>query len=387
MTSKENYVQNAIRGLVIAYTVVAASLAAGSCTPSENQTSAQKGPLFAYKDSTGTARVVNNLPDWDNKREQILRSMEDVMGRLPDRSRLPAFNAKFSDSLKGPGYTRYSITLTVAEGEFLPAYFYVPVRNDREAKFPAIVALHPTGDKGKKLVDGDNPLPNRSYARELAGRGYVVIAPDYPSMGDLLDYDFASDRYESGTMKAIFNHMRCVDFLQSLKYIDPERIGVIGHSLGGNNAMFLGAFDTRLKVIVSSCGWTLFDYYDIGEEGSKKYGGRLGPWAQDRYMPLMRERYQLDAEKIPFDFDDVIAAIAPRAFFSNSPLNDSNFDVNGVREGIKSAAQVYRFFGAENNLVVRYPQAEHDFPDDIRQEAYRFIDAILKPVSTQHEDK
>lgn len=49
------------------------------------------------------------------------------------------------------------------------------------------------------------------WQRELAERGYIVIAPDYPSMGDLTDYDFSSDRYESGTMKAIFNHMRCVD--------------------------------------------------------------------------------------------------------------------------------------------------------------------------------
>lgn len=379
--------QNAIGRLIIAWVISTTALVAASCTGSGNQVSLEKDALFTYKDSTGAASVVNNLPDWENKRKQILRSMEDVMGRLPDRTDLPAFNMKISDSLQGSGYTRYTISLTVAQDEALPVYLYVPVRKEQRSKFPAIVALHPTGDQGKRLVDGDNPLPNRSYARELAGRGYVVIAPDYPSMGDLLDYDFASDRYESGTMKAIFDHIRCVDFLQSLDYVDPERIGVIGHSLGGHNAMFLGAFDTRLKVIVSSCGWTLFDYYDIGEAGSKKYGGRLGPWAQDRYMPLLRDRYQLDAEKIPFDFDDVMAAIAPRAFFSNSPLNDSNFDVKGVRAGIASAAEVYKFLGAENNLVVRYPQAEHDFPDDVRQEAYGFIDTILKPGSTDHEEK
>ena len=54
-------------------------------------------------------------------------------------------------------------------------------------------------------------------------------------------------------MKGIFNHMRCVDLLQAREDVDHERIGVLGHSLGGHNAIFLGAFDIRLKVIVSSC--------------------------------------------------------------------------------------------------------------------------------------
>jgi hypothetical protein len=178
-------------------------------------------------------------------------------------------------------------------------------------------------------------------------------------------------------MQAIFNHMRCVDLLQSLDFVDDERVGVIGHSLGGHNAMFVGAFDERLKVIVSSCGWTLMDYYDIGEEGSKKFGGRLGPWAQDRYMPLLRDKYQLGAQKIPFDFDEVTAALAPRPFLSVSPLKDSNFDVTGVRKGIESARKIYKFMGVEENLVVRYPDVAHDFFPDSRLDAYRFLDKIL----------
>ena len=149
--------------------------------------------------------------------------------------------------------------------------------------------------------------------------------------------------------------------------------------------MFVGAFDKRIKVVISSCGWTPFDYYNVGEEVTKKYGGRLGPWAQKRYMPLMRDKYNLDAAKIPFDFDEVIAAIAPRPYFSNSPLNDANFDVTGVKEGIASAAKVYRFLKAEENLQVRYPDATHDFPPQVRLEAYRFIDQIFKHTSTFDE--
>ena len=149
--------------------------------------------------------------------------------------------------------------------------------------------------------------------------------------------------------------------------------------------MFLAAFDERLKVVVSSCGWTLMDYYNAGEDVSKLYGGRLGPWAQERYMPLLRTKYNLDASLIPFDFDEVIAAIAPRAFFSNSPVNDSNFDVTGVRKGIANAMEVYRFHQAENNLQVRYPEAGHDFPTEVRLAAYQFIDRVLQHKPNNHE--
>jgi acetyl esterase/lipase len=313
----------------------------------------------------------------EKKRQQILRNMEKAMGKLPDRSDLPPFEIKISDSVMEDRFTRYTLTFNVANNERLPVYLYVPKQRGNIQRIPAMLVLHGTSVLGKGVVDGQGPLPNRAHARELAQRGYVVIAPDYPSFGDLKDHNFDTDRYESATMQAVFNHMRCVDLLQSRPDVDPENIGVLGHSLGGHNAMFVAAFDTRLKVAVSSSGWTQFEYYNIGDEGSKKYGGRLGPWAQIRYMPLIRTKYKLDAKLIPFNFDDVIAAIAPRAFFSVSPLKDANFDVNGVREGISLAEKVYNNLGVSDLLQIRYPDTGHDFPVENRKEVYGFLDRTL----------
>ncbi len=89
---------------------------------------------------------------------------------------------------------------------------------DSPSKLAAIVALHPTGAAGKRIVAGDGKA-GRQYGVEMAQRGYVVIAPDYPSFGEYDKYDFAGDKYISGTMKGIANHMRCVDFLSALKRI------------------------------------------------------------------------------------------------------------------------------------------------------------------------
>jgi len=339
-----------------------------------------KSELMCYQDASGKMKPVKKIADWEKKRTLIIEGMESAMGKVPEIPVNSGLDVQFTDSLKKSNYTRYTICFLAAENERVPAYLYLPANIIPGKKLPAMVVLHGTGELGKRLVDGESTLPNRAQARELAERGYVVIAPDYPSMGDLKDYNFGTDRYVSGTMKGIFDHIRCVDLLVSLKEVDPERIGVLGHSLGGHNAIFAGAFDKRLKVVVSSSGWTLMDYYDIGEAASIRHGGKLGPWAQDRYMPLLRDRYNLDPARIPFDFDEAIAAIAPRAFFSNSPVNDSNFNVEGVRKGIASVSVVYEFFNSQGNLQVRYPLSGHDFPPETRLEAYQFIDRILKHI-------
>lgn len=313
----------------------------------------------------------------NQQRKEVLRNMQKVMGKLPRRPVFKNSDVQILDSLIEPSFTRYNINYTVAKGEIVPVYLYVPHQKGSPEKLPAMLVLHETDPLGRKAVDGQGNKVNRSHARELAQRGYVVIAPDFPSFGDSENYDFDTDRYASGTMKGIFNHMRCIDLLQNRKDVDPDNIGVIGHSLGGHNSIFLAAMDDRIKVAVSSCGWTQFDYYNIGAEAEKKHGGRLGPWAQTRYMPLLRTRFNLENKKIPFDFDQIISAIAPRAFFSVSPTQDANFDYKGVQAGIALVEPLYRSLNVPENLQVRYPDDEHDFPLENRKEAYAFIDKIL----------
>ena len=333
-----------------------------------------KQDLMTFYTSSGEMKQVETISDWEMKRMQILDSMQAVMGPLPSLTDLPPLNVQYIDSIKESKYTRYSISFTAAPGESVSAYLYIP-NNLSIKKYPAMLALHPTGPPGKRIID-EGGIYGRAYAKELAQRGYVVIAPDYPGYGDLNDYDFRNSRYVSGTMAGIFYHIRCVDLLQERCDVDEDRIGVIGHSLGGHNAMFVAAFEPRLKVIVSSAGWTDLEYYDIGPEADSLFGGRLGPWAQDRYMPLFRDKYHLNGDMIPFNFHEIIALLAPRPFFSNSTVNDF-FDVNGVKEGIAKSGKAYHFLNADEQLQVRYPDGKHDFPDNIRIEAYDFIDKVF----------
>ena len=106
--------------------------------------------------------------------------------------------------------------------------------------------------------------------------------------------------------------------------------------------------------------------------------GDLTGWSHDGYMPRIRTQFDRDPKKMPFEFGEVIAALAPRPFFANAPLRDSNFDVQGVRDCIATAAPIYEQFHAGDNLRAIYPDAGHEFPEGARREAYAWLDRWLK---------
>jgi putative membrane-bound dehydrogenase-like protein len=340
---------------------------------------------MTWQHEDGTLRPVLSSDHWTIRRRQILAGFESAAGPLPQRDDLPAWDLKITEDVSIEGVRRLTMTVVVEQGDRLPFDLYIPagaqlpvdlttlLTAHSELSLPAVVALHPTGAPGKRIVAGEGGRPGRQYGLELAQRGYVTICPDYPSFGEY-EYDFDKDDYVSGTMKGIFNHMRCVDFLTALPIVDADRIGVIGHSLGGHNAMFLGMYDQRVRVIVSSCGWTPFHDY---------YGGDIRGWTSPRYMPRLKDVFQLDPDQVPFDFHEVVASLAPRAFVSVSPLHDANFDIDGVRKAIPEARKVYSLLGAEDQLVLLTPDCQHDFPTDMRIQAYAVIDRELQHTPTQ----
>ncbi|MED5381002.1 MAG: dipeptidyl aminopeptidase, partial [Verrucomicrobiota bacterium] len=170
--------------------------------------------LLVYRGQSGGEHPVKTPADWAKRRQQIVEGMQQAMGPLPNRTVLPPLDMRVRDQTDGDGFTRLSIDFVTEKNDRLPALLYRPKAKPL-AKRAGILALHPTSPLGKHRVTKEGGAPNRAYAYELAKRGCVVIAPDYPPYGDY-KYDFESDDYVSGTMKGIFNHMRCVDLLQSL---------------------------------------------------------------------------------------------------------------------------------------------------------------------------
>jgi pimeloyl-ACP methyl ester carboxylesterase len=285
--------------------------------------------------------------------------MQDVMGPLPGMSGAP--RVEWAEE-RVFGELRYRKLRYEAEpGDLVPAWLLT--RRDLRRRAPAVICLHQTTRPGKDEPAGLAGKPNLHYARELALRGFVTLAPDYPNFGEY-SLDVYARGYVSATMKGIHNHRRAFDVLTALPEVKRDRLGACGHSLGGHNALFLAAFDDRVRAAVTSCGFTSFRRYMKGD---------LTGWSHRGYMPRIAEAYGKDPARMPFDFPGVLAAIAPRAVFINAPLHDTNFDVTGVRECVERAAP----FFPPKRIVAGYPEAGHDFPPEVRLDAWRFLERHL----------
>lgn len=342
-------------------------LMAGAAEPPATPVYPNKANLLVYQTPDGKSVPIQSIADWQIRRNHILANMQAVMGPMPPDSRKVPLDLRVEAEDLLPTVVRKKVSFSVEAGDRVTGYLLMP-RNLR-GKAPAVLCLHQTTAIGSGEPAGVGGLKNLHYARELAERGYITLAPDYPNFGRYKT-DVYAHGYASATMKGVWNHMRAVDVLQALPEVLPDRVGCIGHSLGGHNTLFLAAFDPRIQVAVTSCGFNAFPKY---------MGGNLSGWSHKGYMPRIASEYRKDAARVPFDFPEVLAAIAPRAVFVNAPARDGNFAVDGVRDCMTAASPVFRLLGATDHLEAVYPDAAHDFPPETRLRAYATLDRHLRP--------
>ena len=322
--------------------------------------------LLRRRAPDGTERHVKSAREWESRRREILAAMERVMGPLPHPAHREPLDVRVESEVRAERYVRRKLSYASVSGERVPAYLLLPTGPD-QGKRPAALCLHQTTPLGKDEPVGLGGSANLHYAHELAERGYVCLVPEYATFGEH-QLDVYARGWASGSMQAVWDNIRGVDLLQSLAEVDGKRIGCLGHSLGGHNTLFTGVFEPRLRALVSNCGFTAFHRY---------FGGDLTGWTGPRYMPRIKTQFPTP-DQMPFDFHEVVAALAPRAFLAIAPLKDANFDVTGVREVIAAARPVYEILGHPERLAALYPDCAHDWPPDMREAAYRWLDRWLR---------
>lgn len=305
--------------------------------------------------------------DWQERRRHILANIQAVTGPLPSDARRVPLEMKVLESVSVGKATRKKVSFVPEKGDLIHAYLFIP--NNPAGKAPAMLCLHQTFPGGKDEPAGIGGNPNMRYALELAERGYVTLAPDIAPFGERKTDAYALG-YESVTMKGIWDHMRAVDLLASLPEVNAEAIGSIGHSHGGFNTLMLAVFDPRIKVAVTSCGFCSFQDYN---------GGNLAGWSQKTYyMPRIAAAYGNSPQRVPFDFPEVLAAIAPRPLFVSTSLKDPLFKAASVDRCVEIARPIYKLLNADEKFSVTHAPGDHDFPQPQRQKAYEFIDKALK---------
>lgn len=325
--------------------------------------------LTYYLTARGERQPIRKARDWEVRRGQALAGLRAVMGPLPGKERRVPLEVEVLAEERVGTVRRQKIRYRTEPGDRVQAYLFLPETKGR--KVPAVLCLQQTTQLGKAEAAGLGGDPNLHYALHLAQRGYVTLAPDYPGFGESRwDFDAAGKapfHYQSGTAKAVWDNLRSVDLLETLPEVDRSRIGCLGHSLGGHMTIFTAVFDPRLKVLVSSCGFSHFRKDDVPS------------WTGPRYMPRIASEFGNDPARVPFDFPELIAALAPRPFLACAAKKDDDFDYTGVEEVIRAARPVYRLYGSEGKVEAFYPEGGHGFPPEARERAYAFLDRFLKP--------
>src|SRR5262245_7462608 len=228
-------------GRVFVLTILAVIAILPARAPAEPPVSKPRLPrddLLVYRGDDSKPRPVKTVEDWARRRAEIVRGMEAVMGPLPGPAKRCPLDPKTEEEVDCGKYIRRLVTYASEPGSRVPAYLLVPKELPRGGKAPAILCLHGTDNVvGHGTVVGLGAKPNRQYASELAERGYVTLAPNYPLLAKYQP-DVKKLGWESGTLKAVWDNMRGLDLLESLPYVDAKAVGAIGHSLGGHNSVF-----------------------------------------------------------------------------------------------------------------------------------------------------
>jgi dienelactone hydrolase len=300
------------------------------------------------------------------------------LGRFPERVPL---RLTVGSRINEGAYTRTLVTYDVEAGERISAWLLIPQGAAPPDGWPAVLAIHQHDnnyDLGKVEPAGLAGNAMYAYGQELCQRGYIVLCPDLlcfedrrPARGvrhanGVLD-DAGYERFEftkrvlSGSClqtKYLHDLTSAVDLLTSLPAVNRKRLGVIGHSLGGLEVLWLMWYDARITAAVSSCGFGLLSTLvrDVINHGFAMY------------VPDILEVCDLDA---------LVAALAPRAFLLTAGETDPLFPIDGVRAIVEKAQIAYTQEGVPERFGATLFPAGHSFPDDVKAAAYGFLDHWL----------
>ena len=320
---------------------------------------------------------VKTTGDWERRRKVLKQRYLDLL-RDQHKPTRPPLDLRIHEEVLVDGlYLRRRISYAVESDERAQAYLGIPL--EMKGRLPAIVALHGTFAQGKQRVAGLVDNPDKAYLDHLCRRGYVVIAPEHFVSGHRVP---AAGPYETGEFykkhpqwtavgKFTYEHSIAVDVLQSLSQVDGDRIGALGHSLGGHGTFFLAAYDDRIKASACNCGASFF-----------RHNPRVTAWARDYWYVYFKpiRAGLLKGEMPPIDFHEIIALIAPRAFLDLSGLNDGHGPTQRQRLlMLMKIMDVYELTKAPQNFGFYVHGRGHSVAHESRQLMYGWMDTHLKP--------
>jgi len=247
------------------------------------------------------------------------------------------------------------VKLKIAEGVYFTGLLIVPKK--REARAPLALMSHGGGGSPQLCCDliGENNYGG--VVRMLLKRGVVVFAPqlllwrfvpneqnpNIPSYTTPYDRGKAEHRLrQCGVSIAgfeVYEFVRALDWLTTLDFIDPERVGMLGLSYGGFYTLHTMAYETRIR-----CGWSAGVFND-----RTKYCWHDMSWmgAAGRFL------------------DPEIAGLcAPRQLWIDVGRTDPVFDCAGVPALFDRVKEFFAAAGAADAVRCNLWDGGHRFSTD-----------------------
>lgn len=304
-----------------------------------------------------------------------------------------AYAMEVTDREQRDGYEARKIRFNLSEWSRVPAYLLVP---EGEGPFPAIVLLHDHGAHfsiGKEkmvrpfhvapeVMEDADQWASQCYDGQyvgdyLARHGYVVLAVDALFWGERgrkegTSYDaqqaLASNFLQMGASWGAFinvDDMRSAEFLASLPFVDKERVGSLGFSMGAYRSWMLAALTDVVRASASICWMNTTEHLMTLTNNQNKGGS-----AYAMLIPALR-RY--------LDYPHVASIACPKPTLFFNGTRDKLFPIEGVRDAYREMEAVWKSQGASDRLVTKLWDEKHFFNKEMQKETLEFFDRWLKP--------
>ncbi|MEZ5363617.1 MAG: alpha/beta hydrolase [Bryobacterales bacterium] len=339
----------------------------------------ETGDVLRFLDGGGVA----NKDAWQDRAAEIREHMQWALGEEPPGTEFPP-----REALEGLGLTSDGWlgdlhgrplkldgggATSLPFGDDLAGELYYAGQDDKPAhtNMPVVIWLHQHA----------YPTGYSRYARrpfeKLIGRGFAVFAFDQIGFGTrVLDGRLFDNRYPGWSLlgKMVADTRAAVDAMTALGtsgLVDPNRIYLAGYALGGKVALWTAAQDPRVAGIASVNAFAPLRLAteDKGVEGIEHYSHLHG------FAPRLGFFIGGEQKRLLVDYDEILAAVAPRPALVLAGTLDRYHPVEDVRAAVAGAQKAYGLLGAPDSLELRTPVDFNRFEADRQQE---LIDWLAK---------
>jgi hypothetical protein len=77
--------------------------------------------------------------------------------------------------------------------------------------------------------------------------------------------------------------------------------------------------------------------------------------------------------RIPLDFDDILAGIAPRPLLVIAATNDYDHSISSVQEIVSNVSPLYKVKDTANNLTFQQPHTYNHLPESLQQSVAEWL--------------